>query len=40
MLDDLKNQGDSKAVEKIELLQFEMDKWAKKYNLSFKIIYI
>ena len=40
MLDDLKNQGDDKAIEKRELLVKEMNEWNKKYNLSFKVIYI
>lgn len=40
ILDNLIAQGDSKAVERIYIINREMEEWKTKYNISFKIIYI
>ena len=40
MLANLRAQGDTRALERISVLQKEMEKWVLKYNISFKIINI
>ena len=40
ILEGLKAQGDDKAIEKIYVINREMEEWKIKYNISFKIIYI
>ena len=40
MLNQLKAQGNTKALERISILQKEMKEWKLKYNISFKIIKI
>jgi hypothetical protein len=40
ILEELQSQGDTKAIEKIYIINKEMEEWKTKYNISFKIIYI
>ena len=40
MLANLQSQGDTKALEKITVLQRDIKEWVVKYNISFKIINI